>query len=106
MDANEQSVPRLPTSLQDVEATFKLEPNPEFDATINIQKAYDDYAAATGKDQLTYKDKQAAILAHVLRRSRHRWGWRELHPPSLWAGFLLSTLFWTSIGIAVGILSR
>ena len=36
----------------------------------------------------------------------HRWGWRKLHPLSFWGGFLLSSAFWLSIGIALQIISR
>ena len=51
-------------------------------------------------------DENGYVSAILREFPPHRWGWRELHPPSLWAGFLLSSLFWLSIGIAVGILSR
>jgi hypothetical protein len=36
----------------------------------------------------------------------HRWGLRDFHLLSFGAGFLLSSLFWLTIGIAFQIISR
>ena len=35
----------------------------------------------------------------------NQWGIHNLHPLSFGAGFLLSSLFWLIIGIAIGVLS-
>ena len=35
----------------------------------------------------------------------HRWGLREFHPLSFGVGFLLSTLFWLTIGIVLRVIS-
>ena len=42
--------------------------------------------------------------ANAILNQQHRWGLHNFHPPSFGVGFLLSTLFWLTIGIALQLL--
>ena len=85
MDANEQPFPRLHINKQEMRATFEY---------------------ASPDRPWSAEDVPLLESLGFVVVTPHRWGLRELHPPSFGVGFLLSSLFWLTIGIALQIISR
>jgi len=116
-DAETRWVPALTfervEGVERIEKVGKIEK--EFDRLWNVEDIYFLNALGIEYEIITDLEKYIRLTAQQLAGTRkpkaliykpRQWGIHNLHPLSFGAGFLLSSLFWLIIGIAIGVLSK